>query len=368
MSTMSREAWLDVFRGAAVAGMLLVNHPGSWATVYWPLVHADWNGVRPADFVFPMFLFAVGLSLNYSSLSPWQGKGYGALPYAKILRRAAFLLILGLLLNGFPTFDLASLRLTGVLQRIAICYLFAALVFLHARLVTQICLITGMLALYHVLMMVVPVPGCGAGSLTRECNLAGHIDRLLLGQRLPVGSHDPEGLLSTLPSLATTLFGSLAGQMLRSAQPRSSKVILLSAAGLAGVLTALAWHQVFPINKNLWSPSFVLLTAGVSSLIVAILFAFSRSPFLRWAAPVRFLGETAIVAYVTAEAGGRLLAVTGAQQRIYEWAFTSWFEPFQASLLFALTYSLLVLMIVSAVHHLAVARPRENALTPRNRS
>ena len=112
----------------------------------------------------------------------------------------------------------------------------------------------------------------------------------------------------------------------------------------------------------------MLLTAGVSSLIVAILFAFPRSPFLRWAAPVRLLGENAIVAYVVAEAGGRLLAVTGAQQRIYEWAFTSWFEPFQASLLFALTYSLLVLMIVSAVHHLAVSRPRENALTPRNRS
>ena len=102
------------------------------------------------------------------------GKGHGALPYAKVLRRSALLLILGLLLNGFPTFDLASLRLTGVLQRIAICYLFAALVFLHARLVTQICLIAGMLALYHVLMVVVPVPGCGAGSLTRECNLAGH--------------------------------------------------------------------------------------------------------------------------------------------------------------------------------------------------
>ena len=343
---MSREAWLDVFRGAAVAGMLLVNHPGSWAAVYWPLVHADWDGVRPADFVFPMFLFAVGLSLNYSSMSPWQGKGYGALPYAKILRRAALLLILGLLLNGFPTFDLASLRLTGVLQRIAICYLFAALVFLHARLVTQICLIAGMLALYHVLMVVVPVPGCGAGSLTRECNLAGHIDRLLLGQRLPVGSHDPEGLLSTLPSLATTLLGSLAGQMLRSAQPQSSKVVLLSAAGLVGVLAALAWHQVFPINKNLWSPSFVLLTAGASSLIVAILFAFPRSPFLRWAAPVRVLGANAIVAYVIAEAGGRLLAASGAQKRIYEWAFTSWFEPFQASLLFALTYSLLVLMLV----------------------
>ena len=184
------------------------------------------------------------------------GKGYGALPYAKVLRRSTLLLILGLLLNGFPTFDLASLRLTGVLQRIAICYLFAALVFLHARLVTQICLIVGMLTLYHVLMVVVPVPGCGAGSLTRECNLAGHIDRLLLGQRLPVGSHDPEGLLSTLPSLATTLLGSLAGQMLRSAQPQSSKVVLLSAAGLAGVLAALAWHQVFPVNKNLMEPFF----------------------------------------------------------------------------------------------------------------
>jgi predicted acyltransferase len=351
MSTMSREAWLDVFRGAAVAGMLLVNHPGSWATVYWPLVHADWNGVRPADFVFPMFLFAVGLSLNYSSMSPWQGKGYGALTYAKILRRAAFLLILGLLLNGFPTFDLASLRLTGVLQRIAVCYLFAALVFLHARLVAQICLIVGMLAFYHVLMAMLPVPGCGAGSFTRECNLVSHIDRLLLGQRLPADSHDPEGLLSTLPSIATTLLGSLAGQMLRSAQPQSSKVVLLSAAGLAGVLAAVAWHQVFPINKNLWSPSFVLLTAGVSSLFVAILFAFRRSPFLRWAAPIRFLGANAIVAYVIAEAGDRLLAVTGAQQRIYEWAFTSWFEPFQASLLFALAYSLVVFMIVSAVHH-----------------
>ena len=223
------------------------------------------------------------------------GEGVRRVALCKILRRAALLLILGLLLNGFPTFDLASLRLTGVLQRIAICYLFAALVFLHARLVTQICLIVGMLTLYHVLMVVVPVPGCGAGSLTRECNLVSHIDRLLLGQRLPVGSHDPEGLLSTLPSLATTLLGSLAGQMLRSAQPQSSKVILLSAAGLAGVLAALAWHQVFPSTRIFWSPSFVLLTAGVSSLIVAILFAFPRSPFLRWAVPVRVLGANAIV-------------------------------------------------------------------------
>ena len=211
---------LDAFRGATIALMVIVNSPGDGSHAYGPLNHSAWNGWTITDVVFPSFLWIVGVAMTLS-----LGKRVAAgVPksqlFAQVLRRALILYVLGLVLYGFPRYDLSTLRLMGVLQRIAICYAIAAAIYLTTSLRGQIIWIASLLTSYWLIMMLIPVPGYGAGHLDVERNLAHYVDWIVLGAHnyASTKTWDPEGIISTLPAIATALFGIMAGHILRLAR------------------------------------------------------------------------------------------------------------------------------------------------------
>src|ERR1700761_133846 len=283
---------IDVFRGLLVMGMVLVTNAGSWSYVYWPLKHADWNGVTPTDMIFPSFLFLTGLSMTYSfAARSRRGQTRGQLAI-HIVERSVFLVVLGLFLNGFPMFDWSNLRIPGILQRIGLCYLLTGLLYLFtgrsvaggrslesrsskSNVVAAGVAIPVLLVLYWASMCLVPVPGYGAGHLDMTGNLGAYIDRTLMhsnhlwfwgGQ-----TWDPEGLIATLPAAANMLLGVVAGAWLRSARPASRKLLGLAVAGAVLMLIGVALNPAIPINKKIWTPSFMLLSGSFSLLAVALL-------------------------------------------------------------------------------------------------
>lgn len=351
---MTRLRALDVFRGLTIAGMILVNNPGTWSAVYPPLRHADWHGWTPTDLVFPFFLFIVGVSIALAlgpGLDARESRGRLVL---RIARRVLILFALGLFLAGFPAFDLGTIRIPGVLQRIAVCYGAAALLFLVSGPRAQAVAAGGLLLGYWALMVLVPVPGYGAGDLGKAGNLAAYIDRAVLGPHLWRASkvYDPEGLLSTLPAIATTLGGVLAGHWLRSPRPLAARVRGLAAAGAVATLGGLAWGGWFPINKPLWTSSYALFTAGAALLALALcIWLVEIRGWRRWTLPFVVLGQNAIAAFVLSTFVARLLSLVtvagGDRPRvslhrwIYELAFAPWAAPAAASLLYAVAYVLL---------------------------
>ncbi|HEU4595852.1 MAG TPA: heparan-alpha-glucosaminide N-acetyltransferase domain-containing protein, partial [Pyrinomonadaceae bacterium] len=248
---------LDAFRGLTIAGMILVNNPGTWGAIYSPLRHAEWHGWTPTDLIFPFFLFIVGVSITLALSRRAESGGSKRDLYLKIFRRAALIFALGIFLAGFPFFDFAGIRIPGVLQRIAVCYLFAALVFLKTGWRTQALIAAALLVIYWMLMTLVAVPGFGAGDLGKEGNLAAYIDRALLEGHIwkQAKVYDPEGILSTIPAVATTLCGVLTGHLLRSRQSPFEKTAAMFVAGAAGVVAGWAWNFWFPVNKALWTSS-----------------------------------------------------------------------------------------------------------------
>src|SRR5687768_16924019 len=242
--------------------MILVNNPGSWAHLYWPLEHARWHGWTPTDLIFPFFLFVVGMAVPFSR-RPSLGEA---------ARRSAVLFLLGLFMAAFPYFDLTTVRIPGVLQRIALCYLAAFALFRIAGPRMEAAVAAVLLVVYWILMTRVPVPGGHPPNLEPETNLGAWLDRALLSGHLWKQSKtwDPEGLLSTLPAIATTLLGVLAGRWMRSARTPLNKVVGLLVLGSAGVVLGLVWNEWFPINKNLWTSSYVLLTAGLAAYLLAL--------------------------------------------------------------------------------------------------
>ena len=338
---------LDAFRGATIAAMILVNDPGDYLNVYWPLQHARWNGWTPTDLIFPFFLFIVGMALTFSSR-------LGARP---VLVRAAKLFGLGLLVNTWPLFDLSHLRIPGVLQRIAVCYLaaWAAKRWLGRR--GQATLAAALLVGYWFVMTRLVGPEGGAPNLEMQTNLAAQLDRVLLsGNHLWQASKtwDPEGVLSTFPAIATTLLGLLAGEWLRSERTARAKTTGFLAGGAVLTAAAVFWGEwapawlLFPINKSIWSPSFVLLTAGLGSALFGLSYwLVDVNGWRRCATPFITYGKNAIALYV----GSELLAATlgtiawgigpdGAPfslaSRINALLFATWLSPAAASLAFAL--------------------------------
>ena len=277
---------LDVFRGVTIAAMILVNDPGSWSHIYPPLEHAEWNGWTPTDLIFPFFLFIVGVSLTLSFASRIaRGLTRRAL-MIHVVRRSALIFAIGLFLNGFPDFDLSSIRIMGVLQRIALCYLVAGLLYLatfqrepaadrpprvRANLRVTAAVAIALLVGYWALMTFVPVPGYGAGHLGKDDNLGAYVDRTLMGGHLWSESvtWDPEGFLSTFPAIASLLIGILAGEWLRSDRLAGRKALGLAVAGLVLLAAGRLLHPYFPINKNLWTSSFVMFTGGFAMLALA---------------------------------------------------------------------------------------------------
>ncbi|MFT6833077.1 MAG: putative acyltransferase [Planctomycetota bacterium] len=309
----TRRMSLDVLRGATIAGMILVNNPGSWGHIYSPLRHAAWHGCTPTDLVFPFFLFMVGVAIPLGlgkRLDAGIGPG-GAVP--KVLRRGVVLFALGLLLAGFPKFDLGTIRVMGVLQRISVCYVLAALLYLYVSARTIVIVGAACLLAYWPLVTLVPVPGLGEPSLGKEGpHLVGWLDRTVLGAHVwRGGTYDPEGLLSTIPALATALIGVLAGMRLRAIGGSGRLWPTFIPVGLAMVGIGLLWGHWFPINKPLWTSSYAVYTGGLAVLALAVcsaLFDGTRGPLMTAAArPFRVYGVNALLVFVGSGLLGRVV-------------------------------------------------------------
>ncbi|HEX5707738.1 MAG TPA: heparan-alpha-glucosaminide N-acetyltransferase domain-containing protein, partial [Pyrinomonadaceae bacterium] len=253
LAAAGRMVSLDVFRGITIAGMILVNNPGTWSAIHPPLAHAEWHGWTPTDLVFPFFLFIVGVSITLALSRRAERGGPRRDLYLKILRRAAVIFALGLLLAGFPNYDLSTIRIPGVLQRIAVCYLVASVIFLNTRWRAQAVIAASLLLVYWAMMVLIPVPGYGAGDLGMEGNLAAYVDRAVLGAHTWKPVYDPEGILSTIPAIATTLGGVLTGHWLRSRRMELEKVAGLFVAGACLAVAGWMWGGWFPVNKALWT-------------------------------------------------------------------------------------------------------------------
>jgi len=290
---------LDAFRGLTIAGMILVNNPGSWKYVCPPLRHAEWHGWTPTDLVFPFFLFIVGVSISLSFSRRLEENAAGRNLYLKIVKRTLILFALGLLLALIPRFNFSTLRIPGVLQRIAICYLFSSLLFLKLKSRGRMIMVISLLASYWIVMKLVPVPGYGAGVLNYEGNLCAYIDTKILAGHLYKPGFDPEGILSTFPAIATTLLGTLTGDWLRSSRTVLGKIAGLFIGGFGLILSGLLLHPLFPINKQLWTSTYVLFTAGAALLFLAIFFWLIEGlKVKKWAIPFLVFGTNAITVYV----------------------------------------------------------------------
>jgi predicted acyltransferase len=366
---------LDVFRGLTIAGMILVNDPGSDAS-YWPLNHADelmtahpagwypgklWvdaNGWTPTDLIFPFFLFIVGASMVLS-FAARRARGDSRQSLMKhAARRSALILLIGYAIRILPYVDFFHMRYPGVLQRIAIVYLFASVITLWTSTRGRILWTAGLLAGYYAVMCFVPVPGCDhAAWFTQHCSLAGFIDRKLMLGHLYRRDFDPEGLLSTLPAIATTLLGTLAGEFLRGPASLQHKLRGLVLAGVAGIAAAYAWHPFFPISKPLWTSSYVLFTAGAACLLLALCWwLIEMRGWHAWARPFLWLGSNAIVAYALSTFIAKLGSIikvsdgTTVQTWIYEHWFAPLAQPKNASLAFALGYVALWTVVAWALY------------------
>ena len=314
----SRLLSLDVFRGLTVALMIIVNTPGN-REVYAQLDHSEWNGWTLTDLVFPFFLFISGVSIVFS-LSRRLEKGETAGLVKQIFKRALIIYAFGMVLNAIPNYHPATIRILGVLQRIAICYFFGSLLFLKTTLKTQLAVAAAALLGYWLAMTCIPVPGIGAGVLTKDGSLASWLDRAVLGAHTyRSGVYDPEGILSTVPALATTLFGIFAGRWLRSAASQFNKVKGLLAAGAVSVALGELWGLVFPINKALWTSSYVFLTAGLAALLLALCYWLIEIKEIKaWGRPFEVFGVNAIAAYmldIPAQVPGAVHAPRGRRGR-----------------------------------------------------
>ena len=334
---------LDVFRGATIAAMVLVNNPGTWEAVYPPLRHAPWHGWTFTDLVFPFFLWIVGVALTLSLGRRAAAEDRRRL-WLHILRRAAILFAIGLFLNAFPYFRLGTLRIPGVLQRIAVCYLAAATIFLCTRLRGQCLWVAGLLVSYWMSMAWFPVPGHGPGVWQPVGNLAQYVDSLVLGGHMWSQTRvwDPEGIFSTLPAIATTLFGVLAGRLMRAPLPAPEKAAWMFVGGHALLVSGLAMDVWLPINKNLWTSSYAVFMAGMAASAFAVCYwLVDVQGWRRAAAPWTVLGMNAIAVFVASGLVARMLGVvhiggTPLQQVIFRHAFAPLASPVNASLLYAL--------------------------------
>jgi len=348
---------LDVFRGATVAGMLLVNNPGSWSAIYPPLEHAAWHGWTPTDLIFPFFLFIVGVTTSLSAR--------GAEP-RRILLRGGLIILFGLLLNAFPWWPgdrWTHLRYLGVLQRIGLVYIATAFFTRRTSVTQQVVILTILLFGYWFAMTLLPVPGDGLGALLLgdpSRTLAAWLDRTLLGtDHIWASSRtwDPEGPLSTIPAIGTAMLGVFAGRALAAPQPLSERIAGLASAGAVLMVAGLAWNWSFPINKNLWTSSYVLFTGGMAGLALAVcLWLVDARGWTRWTTPFAVFGVNPMLAFVGTGVMGRIIGslwrvdVAGhavpVKQWLYERALASWLEPRNASLAFAIGFVMLWLALL----------------------
>lgn len=381
-ATGTRLVSLDVFRGLTIAGMILVNDPGS-ETFYWPLGHADelasthpsgwyagksWidaNGWTPTDLIFPFFLFIVGVSMILSFAARRARGDSRALLLKHVVRRSALILLIGYTIRMLPYVDFSRMRYPGVLQRIAVVYLCASIITLWTSSRSRIMWIAGLLAGYYAVMRFVSVPACDPSAwMTQHCSLAGWLDRQLMSGHLYRRDFDPEGVLSTFPAIATTLLGTLLGEYLRNAKTLSVKLRGVAMAGIAGVAAGYIWHPFFPISKPLWTSSYVLFTAGAACLTLALCgWLIEMRGWKMWSKPFLWLGSNAILAYALSEFVAKLGMIIKVQDgsktiSVQNWVYDHWFAPLaqpnNASFLFAVSYVLLWTLVAWALYRKSI--------------
>jgi predicted acyltransferase len=437
---------LDVFRGMTIAGMVLVNNPGTWSAIYGPLKHAEWHGITPTDYIFPFFLFIVGVAIPIA-FSKRIAAGITRDTYLKIFARSATIFAVGLLMSAIPFFifaettiphalkilivlgysaalflylwdkvkiallvagvtaavatgfwlagftvvpyNVGAMRIPGVLQRIAVCYLFVALIYLHTTWKQQAMISAALLLGYWFLMTLVPVPGCEVWTIDdKACNLAAWLDRTILTENhiWRAGKvFDPEGILSTIPALVTTLSGVLAGSWLKSEPTASAvgkeaaldpasanldsqtrayaggsaaKAAGLFFAGTIALAVGWSWSLLFPLNKSLWTSSYVVYTSGLALLALgACYWLIDVKGYKRWALPFVVFGVNALALFVFSGIMARLLGMvrvagpeTGKDITLQQWVFSnlflSWATPINASLAYAICFILFWLFLM----------------------
>ena len=429
---------LDVFRGMTIAGMILVNNPGTWSAIYGPLKHAEWHGITPTDYIFPFFLFIVGVAIPIAFTKRVRN-GVTRDVYLKILQRGATIFALGILMSMIPFFqfndttgipyaikillvlsfsaalllyllekktaavvtagvsalivlgfyfggativwyNFAGMRIPGVLQRIAVCYLIVSLIFLHTNWKQQTAIAIGLLLLYWLLMTVIPVPGCDVTTIDdKACNLAAWLDRTILTEDHIWRSakvFDPEGILSTIPAIVTTLSGVLTGSWITRISGRHSdastdekseirnprSAIETTTAmfffGTALLAIGWSWSLLFPLNKSLWTSSYVVYTSGLALLTLAFCYwLIDIKGYKRWTGPFVVFGVNALALFVFSGIMARLLGMVRLagpeegkditlQQWIFNNAFLSWASPINASLAYAICFILFWLFLM----------------------
>ncbi|HWQ56834.1 MAG TPA: heparan-alpha-glucosaminide N-acetyltransferase domain-containing protein [Bryobacteraceae bacterium] len=344
---------LDAFRGATMASMILVNNAGSWSAVYPPLLHAQWHGWTFTDLIFPSFLWIVGVAMTLSFARRVERGEDRRRLLLHAFRRALILFGIGLLLNGFPYYNPATIRIPGVLQRIAICYLVAAAIFLFTRVRGQIIWTVSLLAVYWLAMRLVPVPGYGAGSLEPVGNFAQYVDSQLLSGHMYRVTRlwDPEGVVSTLPSIATTLMGILAGHILRRGRTAAETAAWLFTMGAALLAAGSVMSLWMPINKNLWTTPFAVFMAGMSTTGFALCYwVADGAGKRRWTKPFVIFGMNAIAVYVLSGMVDRVMELIPVGSiTLQRWIFLNIFAPLasevNASLLYAVAYVALMFLV-----------------------
>jgi predicted acyltransferase len=357
---------LDVFRGLTVAAMILVNNPGSWTHIYAPLKHAEWHGCTPTDLIFPFFLFIVGVSISYA-----LGSKKGYMSHSKLimtaLKRALILFGLGLFLNLFPKVftepmeAFQTVRIPGVLQRIAVVFFITAVIFIKTNPKTQLRLLIGILVAYWAMMTMIPVPGVGYANLEKETNLGAWLDRSLLTEAhlwRSAKTWDPEGILSTLPAIGTGLFGVLVGSWLkRKDREESVKISWMFSIGILAVILGLIWDLCFPINKALWTSSFVLYAGGLATIGLALCYwLIDVQGYKKGTKPFVVYGVNAITVFFLSGLIPRILTMikvnmpdgttVNSREWMYETFFSPYFSPINASLAGAVTFILIWLGIL----------------------
>ena len=370
MKSTNRLLSLDAFRGITIAAMILVNTPGSWGYVYAPLRHADWHGLTPTDLIFPFFLFIVGVAMTFS-IQTLIGVDFKSEIYKKVIKRSVILFLLGVLLNFYPfgipftsdgwsNFSFSSIidtfldiRIMGVLQRIALCYLFTSIMIIHLTRRDQFYAAFGLLAVYAIAILLY-------GHLTLEDNLARTIDLAIFS---PANMYsvrgipfDPEGLFSTIPAIVTTLSGVFVGNLLRGHLSPKEKATQLVLWGLAGILLGNGLNILIPINKQLWTPSYVFLTSGWACLILALFYwLMDIKKTNLWAKPFIVFGSNSLFLFFASGILVRTLfrikiATEETTLSLYSWLYNSFFVPWagelNGSLFFAITWILLWLGVL----------------------
>jgi predicted acyltransferase len=359
MKSSERLLSLDVFRGITIMGMILVNNPGTWGAIYPPLEHAKWHGCTPTDLIFPFFLFIVGVAISYSlTKRKEQGTDMKGL-YLNILRRGFILFGLGLILAGFPfglilghQFSFSTIRIPGVLQRIAVVYMISSFLFLITNTKFQYFFTAAILVVYAMLMSFIPVPGVGYANFEPGTNFAAWIDNLILSGHMWSATKvwDPEGLLSTLPAIGTAMLGIFAGNWLRSEKDQTTKTLWMYIWGSILMTAGWVWSGWFPLNKSIWTSSYVLYTGGLAFMFLAFCYWFiDVKKITWWIKPFQVYGMNAITVFFLSGIVGRFMYMIKVetldgtltlQQYLFKILFLSWLEPINASLAWAIMYIL----------------------------